>query len=59
MSVLHHETIMETCFEDAYEHFRIENNYSIEEMEEVYLINKNLRNRLEEVATQMFMDLCQ
>lgn len=50
---------METCFEDAYEHFRIENNYSIEEMEEVYLVNKNLRNRLEEVATQMFMDLCQ
>ena len=37
MSVLHHESIMETCFEDAYESFRIENNYTISEMEDLYL----------------------
>ncbi len=59
MSVLHHETIMETCFEDAYEHFRIENNYSIEEMEELYLVNGILRKRLQEVAEDLFQDLCQ
>tara|TARA_R100000278_G_scaffold14762_2_gene15329 strand:+ start:912 stop:1091 length:180 start_codon:yes stop_codon:yes gene_type:complete len=59
MSVLHHEAILENCFEVAYEDFRIENNYSKDRMEELYLINKNLQNRLEEVATQMFEDLCQ
>jgi|TARA_B100000131_G_scaffold269983_1_gene269590 hypothetical protein len=59
MSVLHHEAILENCFEVAYEDFRIENNYSKDRMEELYLMNKNIQNRLEEVATQMFEDLCQ
>ena len=59
MSVLHHEAILENCFEIAYENFRIENNYSKDAMEELYLINKNIQNRLEEVATQLFEDLCQ
>ena len=59
MSVLHHETIMETCFEDAYEHFRIENHYTISEMEDLYMQNKNVRMRLEEVAKMLFEDLCQ
>ena len=59
MSVLHHEAIMETCFEDAYESFRIDNNYSISEMEDLYMQNKNLRMRLEEVAIQLFEDKCQ
>ena len=59
MSVLHHEAILENCFEVAYEDFRIENNYSKDRMEELYMMNKNLQNRLEEVATQMFEDLCQ
>ena len=59
MSVLHHEAIMETCFEDAYESFRIDNNYSISEMEDLYIENKNLRMRLEEVAIQLFEDKCQ
>ncbi len=59
MSVLHHEAILENCFEIAYEDFRIENNYSKDRMEELYLMNKNIQNRLEEVATQMFEDLCQ
>ena len=58
MSVLHHEAIMETCFEDAYESFRIDNNYTISEMEDLYISNKNLRERLEEVATQLFEDKC-
>ena len=59
MSVLHHEAIMETCFEDAYESFRVDNNYSISEMEDLYIENKNLRMRLEEVAIQLFEDKCQ
>ena len=59
MSVLHHEASMETCFEDAYESFRIDNNYSISEMEDLYMQNKNVRMRLEEVATMLFEDLCQ
>ena len=59
MSVLHHEAILENCFEIAYEDFRIENNYSKDRMEELYLMNKNVQNRLEEVATQLFEDLCQ
>ena len=59
MSVLHHEAILENCFEIAYENFRIENNYSKDRMEELYLINKNIQNKLEEVATQLFEDLCQ
>ena len=59
MSVLHHEAILENCFEIAYEDFRIENNYSKDRMEELYLMNKNIQNRLEEVATQLFEDLCQ
>ena len=59
MSVLHHETILENCFEIAYEDFRIANDYSKDRMEELYLMNKNVQNRLEEVATQLFEDLCQ
>ena len=59
MSVLHHEAILENCFEVAYEDFRIENNYSKDRMEQLYMMNKNIQNRLEEVATQMFEDLCQ
>ena len=59
MSVLHHEAILENCFEIAYENFRIENNYSKDRMEELYLINKNIQNKLEEIATQLFEDLCQ
>tara|TARA_B100000427_G_scaffold272684_1_gene240154 strand:- start:254 stop:433 length:180 start_codon:yes stop_codon:yes gene_type:complete len=59
MSVLHHEAILENCFEVAYEDFRIENNYSKDRMEELYMMNKNVQNRLEEVATQLFEDLCQ
>ena len=50
---------METCFEDAYEHFRIENHYTISEMEDLYMQNKNVRMRLEEVAKMLFEDLCQ
>ena len=59
MSVLHHDSIMESCFEDAYESFRIDNNYSISEMEDLYMQNKNVRMRLEEVAKMLFEDLCQ
>ena len=59
MSVLHHEKILENCFEIAYEDFRIANDYSKDRMEELYLINKNVQNRLEEVAQTMFEDLCQ
>lgn len=59
MSVLHHESILESCFEDAYENFRIDNNYTISEMEDLYMQNKNVRMRLEEVAKMLFEDLCQ
>ena len=59
MSVLHHEAILENCFEIAYEDFRIANDYSKDRMEELYLMNKNVQNRLEEVATSMFEDICQ
>ena len=59
MSVLHHEAILENCFEVAYESFRIENDYSKDRMEELYLMNKNVQNRLEEVAQSLFEDLCQ
>ena len=59
MSVLHHESILESCLEDAYESFRIDNNYSISEMEDLYMQNKNVRMRLEEVAKMLFEDLCQ
>ena len=59
MSTLHHEAILENCFEVAYESFRIENDYSKDRMEELYLMNKNVQNRLEEVAQSLFEDLCQ
>ena len=59
MSVLHHEAILENCFEVAYEDFRVSNNYSHDTMEEIYSTNKNLQNRLEEVAQSLFEDLCQ
>lgn len=59
MSVLHHEAILENCFEIAYEDFRIANDYSKDRMEELYLMNKNVQNRLEEVAQSLFEDLCQ
>ena len=35
MSVLHHEALLESCFDQAWEDFRVHNELSVEQMNEI------------------------
>ena len=35
MSVLHHESLLESCFDQAWEDFRVHNQLSVEQMNEI------------------------
>jgi len=37
MSCLHHEELLETCYENAYEQFRIHNKLNEDQMQELIL----------------------
>ena len=35
MSTLHHESLLETCFDEAWESFRVHNKLTVEQMNEI------------------------
>ena len=59
MSVLHHEALLETCFEEVCESFATHNKLTPEMMEDLLSFSKGTQAILEERARLIFYDLCQ
>ena len=58
MSVLHHESILENCFDQAWEEFRVHNKLTVEQMTEIEN-HEGVQIALNKKANKMFEDLCQ
>ena len=58
MSCLHHEQLLEDCYERAYERFMISNELNEQQMQELLLI-RGVADAIEKNARQIFEDLCQ
>tara|TARA_B100000214_G_scaffold27874_1_gene18213 strand:- start:283 stop:459 length:177 start_codon:yes stop_codon:yes gene_type:complete len=58
MSVLHHESLLETCFDQAWEEFRINNKLTVEQMTQIEN-HEGVQIALNKKADKMFEDLCQ
>jgi len=59
MSTLHHESILEDCFEQAIENFRVHNELSAKQMDELIVCSHGTRSHLEKQAHKLFEELCQ
>jgi len=59
MSTLHHEALIEDCFETAWEEFRIHNKLTVEMMDELCSISKGTVDAIERTASQLFLERCQ
>ena len=59
MSTLHHESILEDCFEQAIENFRVHNELTAKQMDELIVCSAGTRSHLEKQAHKLFEDLCQ
>ena len=59
MSTLHHESLLDTCFDEAWENFRDHNKLTVDELN--WLCNNTLGtlDAIEKQARRMFEDLCQ
>ena len=58
MSVSHHEEILENCYEDAYEQFRVHNKLDEQQMQEL-ILHSGVQFAIEKSARKMFDDMCQ
>ena len=58
MSSLHHEALLEDCYEKAYERFMTSNKLNQEQMQEL-LLHRGVAAAIEKNARQIFEDLCQ
>ena len=58
MSCLHHEQLLEDCYERAYESFAISNKLNEDQMQEL-LLHKWVADVIEEYARKLFEDMCQ
>jgi len=58
MSVLHHESILENCFDQAWEEFRIHNKLTVEQMTQIEN-HEGVQIALNKKANKMFEDLCE
>ena len=58
MSCLHHEEILETCYENAYEQFRTHNKLNEDQMQEL-ILHKGVEDAIIKSARKMFEDMCQ
>ena len=58
MSSLHHENILEDCFEEAQENFRIYNKLTHEQLEELITISKGTYDAICSNAYKIFLDRC-
>ena len=58
MSCLQNEILLEQCYEDAYEQFRIHNKLNQEQMQEL-ILHSGVQLAIEKSARKMFEDMCQ
>ena len=58
MSVLHHESILESCLDQAWEEFRVHNKLTHEQMREMES-HEGVQIALERNAVKLFEDLAQ
>ena len=60
MSSLHHEALMETCHDEAWEEFRIHNKLTEDQLNELcWRQESGTLIAIERKARQKFEDLCQ
>ena len=59
MSTLHHENLLETCWDEAWENFRVSNKLTEDELN--WLTNNTLgvMDAIEKQAPRLFEGLCQ
>ena len=58
MSCLQNEILLEQCYEDAYEQFRIHNKLNQEQMQEL-ILHKGVEDAIIKSARKLFDDMCQ
>ena len=59
MSVLHHEELLEDCFETAWENFRVSNKLTDHELNELCTFSKGTMLAIQRQAERLFEDLCE
>ena len=57
MSCLHHEELLEDCYERAYDSFKTSNKLTEDMMQEL-ILHKGVADAIEKNARQMFDDMC-
>ena len=57
MSTLHDESLLETCFDEAWDCFRVHNKLTVEQMNEIES-HEGVQIALRRSAERMFEDLC-
>ena len=58
MSTLHHEEILEDCFEVAMESFRINNKLTHKQLDELITISDGTYNAICKQSYKLFQDRC-
>ena len=58
MSSLHHENILEDCFEVAMESFRINNKLTHEQLQELITISEGTYNAICKQSYKLFQERC-
>ena len=59
MSVLHHESLYETCMDESFEEYMRISGLSSEDLEDWIKINPYALEWIENLAHKKFQDLCQ
>ena len=59
MSSLHHESILESLFDEVWEEFRVSNKLTVEDMNELLSFSKGTNEALETLTMQRFEAMCQ
>ena len=59
MSTLQNEMILENCFDDAWEEFRVCNKLTVDQMEELCSFSQGTVDAIEKTAQIMFAHMCQ
>ena len=58
MSSLHHENILEECFEVASESFRVNNKLTHEQLDELITISEGTYNAICKQSYKLFQERC-
>ena len=59
MSTLANEALYETCFDECFEEYMNQNNYTGMEMSEMIRIRPTVLDIIEDMAWRKFQDMCQ